>query len=92
MTLKTTSFLFLIFDKFVDKFFLSICILQLLNVITGEPEATWNFEDSFHFSRGLVCGVEVWAALCCCCFGVQVKNKFSLHSCVVFTQHTFIYN
>jgi hypothetical protein len=69
-------FIFLLFDKFVDKFFLSIGILQLLNVITVEPEASWNFVDSFHFGRGLVCCEEVWAALCCCCFGVKIGDSF----------------
>ncbi len=52
-------------------------ILQLLNVIAVEPEASWNFVDSFHFGNGLVCGEEVWEALrCCCCFGVKVGDSF----------------
>ncbi len=52
-------FLFLLFDKFVDKFFLSMSILQLLNLVMVETEASWNFVDSFHFGRDLVCGEEV---------------------------------
>jgi hypothetical protein len=55
-------FLFFLFDKFVDKFFLSVIFVQLLNVITVELEESWNFVDSFHFGGGLVCGEEVWEA------------------------------
>jgi hypothetical protein len=33
-----------------------------IEVIIVEPEASWNFVDSFNFVRGLECGEEVWAA------------------------------
>ncbi len=72
-------FLFLLFDKFVDKFFLSMSILQLLNVWLSRRnlKILW-----IAFILAKAHGDEVWEALCCCCcFGMKVVgNSFLIFS------------